>query len=138
MQTNPGAHAVFYTVGTRSFPGVKWLDGGINHPPPSSAEVKERVEICINSLSLPSWQVAGWTLSLSLALLLIRQLKACSFLSCTHFDIWYYISRGSCGSKRHLLLQHEISIKTVCVFMSTRPKLCMSSIFLSSILASSF
>jgi hypothetical protein len=59
MQTIAGAHAVSYTVGTRSFPGVKWLGHGINHPPPSSAEVKERVQIYINSLSLPSWQVAG-------------------------------------------------------------------------------
>jgi len=41
MQTNPGAHAVSYTVSTRSFPGVKWLGHGINHPPPSSAEVKK-------------------------------------------------------------------------------------------------
>ena len=45
MQTNPLTHAVSYTVGTRSFPGVKWLGHGINHPPSSSAEVKERVDI---------------------------------------------------------------------------------------------
>jgi hypothetical protein len=30
---------------------------------PICAEVKKRVEIDINSLSLPSWQVAGLTLS---------------------------------------------------------------------------
>ena len=34
-----------YTMGTRSFLGVKWLGNGINHPPPPSIEVKERVEL---------------------------------------------------------------------------------------------
>ena len=39
-----GTHPASYTVGTRSFPGVKWPGRGVNeHPPPSSAEVKERV-----------------------------------------------------------------------------------------------
>jgi len=28
-----------------SFPGVKWPGRGVDHPPPSSAEVKERVEV---------------------------------------------------------------------------------------------
>ena len=55
MQTNPGAHAVSYAVGTRSFTGLKWLGHGINHPPPSSSEVKERVDMYINSLSLLPW-----------------------------------------------------------------------------------
>jgi len=34
-----------YTVSTRSFNGVKWLTRGHNHLSPSSAEVKERVEL---------------------------------------------------------------------------------------------
>jgi hypothetical protein len=29
------------TMGTGSFPGVKWPGSGVNHSPPSSAEVKE-------------------------------------------------------------------------------------------------
>jgi hypothetical protein len=31
-------------MGTGSFPGVKRTERGVDHPPPSSAEVKERVE----------------------------------------------------------------------------------------------
>jgi hypothetical protein len=42
----PGAHPVSsYTLRTGSFPGVKLPGRGINHPPTSSAEVKERVQL---------------------------------------------------------------------------------------------
>jgi hypothetical protein len=34
-----------YTMGTGSFPGVKRQGRGVDHPSPSSAEVKERVEL---------------------------------------------------------------------------------------------
>jgi hypothetical protein len=40
VQTGPGAYPASYTMGTGSVPG--W---GVDHPPPSSAEVKERVEL---------------------------------------------------------------------------------------------
>ena len=40
VQTGPGAHPPSYTMGTGSFPGVKQPGRGIDHPPPSSAEVK--------------------------------------------------------------------------------------------------
>ena len=30
-------------MGTGCFPGVKWPGRGVDHPPPSRAEVKERV-----------------------------------------------------------------------------------------------
>jgi len=49
MQTSPGAHPDSYTMGTRSFPGVKHLGHGINHPPPHNAEVKEREELYLYS-----------------------------------------------------------------------------------------
>ena len=45
VQTGPGAHPASYTMGTGSFPGVKRPGRGVDHPPPSSAEVKERVEL---------------------------------------------------------------------------------------------
>jgi len=32
-------------MGTVSFPGVKWPGRGVDHPTPSSAEIKERVEL---------------------------------------------------------------------------------------------
>jgi len=55
-------------MGTGSFQGVKrpWL--GVDHPPPSSAEVKERVELYLYSPSGPSWPVLKWTLPLPGAL----------------------------------------------------------------------
>ena len=49
-------------MGTGSFPGVKRPGRGVDHPPPSSAEVKERVELYLYSPSGPSWPDLGWTL----------------------------------------------------------------------------
>jgi len=40
-----GAHPASYTMGTGSFPGVKRPGRGVGHLPPSSAEVKERIEL---------------------------------------------------------------------------------------------
>ena len=34
VQTGPGAHPASYTMGAGSFPGVKWLGRGVDHPPP--------------------------------------------------------------------------------------------------------
>jgi hypothetical protein len=43
VQTGPAAHPVNgYQV---SFPWVKRLGHGIDHPPPSSTRIKERVEV---------------------------------------------------------------------------------------------
>jgi len=36
---------------------VKWSERGVNHPPPSSAEVKERVALYLYAPSGPSWPV---------------------------------------------------------------------------------
>jgi len=46
-------------MGTGSFPGLKRPGRGLNHPLPSSAEVKERVELYLYSHSGPSWSVLG-------------------------------------------------------------------------------
>ena len=46
------------------FPGVKRPGRGVDHPHPSSAEVKERVEIYLYSPSEPWWHVIWWTLPL--------------------------------------------------------------------------
>jgi hypothetical protein len=51
--------------------GVKRLGRGVDHPPPSSAEVKERVELYLYSPFGPSWPVLGWTLPLPLPLPLL-------------------------------------------------------------------
>jgi len=62
VQTGPGAHPASYTMGTRSFLGVKRLGRGVDYPPPSSAEVKERLELYLYSVFGPSWPVRGGTL----------------------------------------------------------------------------
>ena len=57
VQTCPGAHPASYTTGTGSFPGVKRPGRGVDHPPTSSTQVKERVELHPYSPSWPSWSV---------------------------------------------------------------------------------
>ena len=54
VHSGPRAHPASCTMGTGSFPGVKRPRSGVNHPHPSIAEVKERVEIYIYSLFEPS------------------------------------------------------------------------------------
>ena len=66
VQTGPGAHPTSYTMGTGSLPGVKWPGRGVDHPPPppSSAEVKERLEPYLYSPSQTSWSIVGLPLTL--------------------------------------------------------------------------
>jgi hypothetical protein len=68
VQTGPGAHQASYKIGTGSFAEVKQPGCGVDHPPPSSAEVKERVELYLYSPCVPSWPVLGRTLPLPLSL----------------------------------------------------------------------
>jgi hypothetical protein len=56
---SPEAHPASYTVLTGSFPGVKRPGRGVHHPPLSSVEVEERVELYLYSNSGPSWAVLG-------------------------------------------------------------------------------
>ena len=51
-------------MGIGSFPGVKLPEHGVDHPPPSSAEVKESVVLNLYSPCGSSWPVLGWTLLL--------------------------------------------------------------------------
>jgi hypothetical protein len=60
VQSGPGAHPVSCTLDTECLPpGVKWPGRGVNHPPRSSSEVKERVELYLYSRSRSSWPVTG-------------------------------------------------------------------------------
>ena len=59
VQTGPGTHPASYVIGF--FPGVKRSVRGVNHSLPSSAEVKERVELYLYSHSRSSWPVVGRT-----------------------------------------------------------------------------
>jgi hypothetical protein len=66
VQTDTGAHPASYTMGTGSFLLVKRPGRGADHRPASSAEVEERVELYIPSLSERSWPVLGRSLPLPL------------------------------------------------------------------------
>jgi len=59
LQTGPGAHPASWTMGTRSFPGVKRPGRGVDHLIQSIDEVKERVELYLYFPSGPSWPVLG-------------------------------------------------------------------------------
>jgi hypothetical protein len=48
VQTGPRDHPASCTVGTGSFSGEKRPNSGVDHPPTSSAEMKERVELLQN------------------------------------------------------------------------------------------
>ena len=47
VQTGPGSHLASYTMGTGSLSrgGKAVGERGVDHPPPSSAEAEERVEL---------------------------------------------------------------------------------------------
>jgi hypothetical protein len=57
VQTGPVAHPLSYTMGSGSFPGVKRPARGVHLPPPSSTEVKERVELYLYFPSGSLWPV---------------------------------------------------------------------------------
>ena len=60
VQTDSGAHSAFYAMGTEFLsPQVKRSGRGVNHPPPSRVEIKERVDIYLYSPSGPSRPVLG-------------------------------------------------------------------------------
>jgi len=59
VQTGPRVNPASYRTGAGSFAGVNQQGHGVDHPSPSSAEVKERVELYLYFLSVPSGQVLG-------------------------------------------------------------------------------
>ena len=59
---SPGARLASYMMGNGSFPWVKRPGHGADHPPPSSAEVKEREELYLYFSSGPLRPVLGWIL----------------------------------------------------------------------------
>ena len=59
VQIGPRAHSASCTVGTGSLSRGQSAQGLEFHPPPSSAEVKERVKMYLYSPSGPSWRVLG-------------------------------------------------------------------------------
>ena len=49
VENDSEVHPVSYTMGTGSLPGVKRPGCGVDHLPPSSAEVKERIQLHVYS-----------------------------------------------------------------------------------------
>jgi hypothetical protein len=66
VRTGPGVHPASCTMGTGSFMELKQPGRGVDHPPLSSAKVKERVELYLYSPSGASWPVLGRTVPLPL------------------------------------------------------------------------
>ena len=59
VRTGPGARPASYKTGTASLPRVKQERRGVDQPPPSSAEVKESVELYLYSPSGVWWPFLG-------------------------------------------------------------------------------
>jgi len=59
-----GPNSLLYNGYRVPFAGVEPPGRGVDHPPPSSAEAKERVELYLYSPSGPSCPVLGWSLPL--------------------------------------------------------------------------
>ena len=64
--TQPSRPALGPTQSPVQWVPVKRPGRGVDHPPASSAEVKERVELHLYSPSGSSWPVLGWSLPLPL------------------------------------------------------------------------
>jgi len=84
LQTGPEAHPAYYTMGTGSFSGVKRPGRGVDHTPPFSAEVKERVKLYLYSPSGSSWPVLECTLTLPLAFTVYVSLDSRKFNTLLH------------------------------------------------------
>jgi hypothetical protein len=56
-----GPPSLLYNGYRVSFPGVKRMGRGVDHPPPSRAEVRERVELYFYYSFGPSWPVLALT-----------------------------------------------------------------------------
>jgi hypothetical protein len=62
VQTDSGAHPGSYPMGTDTLSlGLKRPRREADHSPPSSAQVKECVNLCLHSLNTSSWSVAWWS-----------------------------------------------------------------------------
>jgi hypothetical protein len=77
VQTSPGAHPASCTMGTGSFPGVKRLGRGADHPPLLAPRSK-RVELYLYSPSRPSRPDVGRPLPFNLLSVVVP----CSLLIC--------------------------------------------------------
>jgi len=59
VQPGPGAHPASCAMGIGSFVGVERPERGVYHPPSSSAEVKDSVQLYSYFPTETSWPVLG-------------------------------------------------------------------------------
>ena len=90
VQTSPGTHPASYTVITRLFPGVKWLGYGINYPLPSSAKVKQRVELYLYSHL--SSIMAGCRVNCHMTEMTTLIMKSWKLLQCDIFCVIVFVT----------------------------------------------
>ena len=56
VHIGPGVHPASYIMGTESFVGVNRRGRGVDYPPPSKAEVKEKIR---TKTLLPHWSLVA-------------------------------------------------------------------------------
>jgi len=123
IQTGPGARPASYTMGTGSFPGVKRLRHGVDHPPPSSTMVKERVGLYHYYPSGPSWPVLGWTLHLYCVVIFIFV----SILKCYSFSLFF-----ECMCCPVLMFHIQLSYDRYWIFLNIYICVCMLCLLLNN------
>ena len=67
--------------GYQVIPGVKPPSRGVDHPSPSSAVVKERIDLKFCSPPMPSWQITGATLYLHSLSTVLSRIKSVKYIS---------------------------------------------------------
>jgi hypothetical protein len=91
-----GAHPASYPMGTRgSFIGVKRPGREVYHSPPSSAEVKECVELYLHSPKTPSWRGAELNTGTTLPLHLLHYLLGSMTRRGKEFSIFQHVCNDS-------------------------------------------
>jgi len=102
-------------VGTGSFQWVKRPGRGVDHPFPSSSEVKERVELYLFSNCGPSWPVIGRTLPLPLPTLYKNKLKEYSDRNLKE-ELWYEVCESAVTNWKELSAEQK-PIKGVLILL---------------------
>ena len=87
VETGLGSHPATYVVGTRSFPGVKRPERGVDHPPPCIAETKERVPLLPLCAFLAGHRVKFTVLEVHLHVLVTLALDGCTFGTETKYPL---------------------------------------------------
>ena len=117
FQSGFRAHPTSCTLCTGSFEGLKRPGRGVDHPPQSSVEVKERVELFLYSPSGPSWPVLVRTslyllqdLQLFRVHLLITVITSVRVILYRHdFSFWKWFQ--FCNHNHLTILAQDMNIK---------------------------